>query len=151
VSDKKPGEAKGKKLYPEPKPFSSVPEIREYYDKLLTQLSKYTHTRSPEYVELLVEHTLAEKQWEDALAYFLRYIRNEGIQIDMSDQKKVRKNMEKLFELRFTRALINSVGFGFMEDQILGLEVERLYGGNKDLNALKGLFSGMAGKKIKYD
>jgi hypothetical protein len=140
---------KTKGWYPEGKTFQNVPEIKEYYDKVLDQLSKYTHTRSPEYVELLVENCLAEKQWEDALAYFLRYIRAEGLEIgiDNKQQTKIRKTMDKLFELRFIRGLIHSVGLGFMEEEILGLEVERLYGGNKDLSALKGLLNGPPRRK----
>lgn len=130
-----------KELYPEPPPFKNVEEIKEYYDKLLVQLSKYTHTRAPEYVELLVDNCLAEKQWDDALKYFVRYVRSEGLEIS-TDQKAMKKHMEKLFELRFMRSLIHSVGLGFMEEQIMEHEVDRLYG-VRDFSAIQRLFGGL--------
>jgi hypothetical protein len=142
-----PKKKKKDPLYPEAQPFTDVTAIKEYYDKLLPQLSKYGHTRAPEYVELLVENCLAEKQFDAAMGYFLRYVRSEGLEID-TDQKYVRKAMEKLFELRFLRALIHASGLGLLEEQILSHEVDRMYGGgNKDMAAFKALLGALQKRK----
>lgn len=114
---------------PKPKPhpvLKDKDQIKYYYDVILPMLAKYQHTSTPEWVELLVEQCLAEKNFDQGMKMFLEHIQQNGLEIE-ADQRKIMEDKEKLFRLRFLRKMIHAMGLGFLEEQILGEEAEKLF------------------------
>lgn len=101
-------------------------EIRDYYDKYLKILSTYQHTTSKEFVELLVETCLAEKNLHEGLVQFLSYVKQEGLEIQ-TEQENITKNISRFSDLRFLRKLIWALGLEQWEDDIIKAEIARMY------------------------
>jgi hypothetical protein len=108
-------------------PHVWVPEdIRDYYNKYLKILSTYTHTSSKEFVELLVETCLAEKNLHEGLVQFLNFVKQEGLEIQ-TEQENITKNITRLSDLRFLRKLIWAMGLEKWEDDIIKSEIQKMY------------------------
>jgi hypothetical protein len=101
-------------------------DIREYYDKYLKVLSTYSHTSSAEFVELLVESCLAEKNLNEGLITFLSYVKQEGLQIE-TEQENLNKEIARFSNLRFIRKLLHATGLGAWEDEIIKMEIQKMY------------------------
>jgi hypothetical protein len=101
-------------------------EIRDYYDKYLKILSSYSHTSRAEFVELLVETCLAEKNLHEGLVDFLSYVKQEGLEIQ-TEQDHITKNISRFSDLRFLRKLIWAMGLQQWEDDIIKAEIQRIY------------------------
>lgn len=117
-----------------------VPEdIRDYYDKYLKILSSYTHTSSAEFVELLVEHCLAEKNLHEGLVQFLSYVKQEGLEIQ-TEQDNITKNISRFSDLRFLRKIIWALGLEQWEDDIIKAEIARMYRPPSTMNVQPGFY-----------
>ena len=95
-----------KKIIPDgelPKKSTSIKwnkeEIEFYYKKALKILAKGDHTQSEEYVEILTEQCMAEKEFHEGLIFFLEYIKSEGLHIE-TDQHEMEERFKKLANLR---------------------------------------------------
>jgi hypothetical protein len=106
-------------------------QIKYYYDTILPQLAKYTHASRAEWVELLSEQCIAEQNCNSAITDFLTYVQQEWLDIEL-DPRTVEKEVDKLFKLRFLRKMINAMGLGLFEEDIIREEIVKLFRvGNK--------------------
>ena len=106
--------------------FKDKKAIEYYYDVVLPMLGKYQHTSRQEWVELLSEQCIAESNFNEALTDVLKYIQQEGLDIE-PDAQMLEKDAEKIFRLRFLRKVIHAAGLGCVEEDILREEVVKLY------------------------
>ena len=102
-------------------------DIKFYYDKAQKRLSEYHHAKAGEYVELLVETCLAEREWEEGLLYFFNYIRENGLEI-YSEQEDLTRLSEQIFKLRFLKKMVHATGLGVYEERILSHEIDKIFG-----------------------
>jgi Glu-tRNA(Gln) amidotransferase subunit E-like FAD-binding protein len=106
-----------KKIKPSPN-ILKPEDIKFYYDKAQDMLSKYEHVKTAEWVQQLVETCLAEREFDSGLTYFIQFIRENGLEIEV-DQEVIEKLMRKLFEIRFARKMIHASGLSSFEDRII--------------------------------
>jgi len=110
---------------PKAKPFADKEEIKFYFDKALPWLNSAQHAKMGEYLkDVLVENCEAEREFYNALDYFLREIKSaaEPIHVPADD---IQKLSGKLFELRFLMKMVHAVGLGRYEEQIMELEIRK--------------------------
>lgn len=101
-------------------------QIAYYYDVVLPQLAKYQHATKSEWVELLTEQCIAEGNFDAALTDFLNYIQQEGLELEL-DPRALGDDMQKLSRIRFLRKMINAMGLGLFEEDIIREEIVKLY------------------------
>ena len=106
--------------------FQWTPDaIKFYVEKFHEVTSRYEHLRAQEFVELLVESCMAERELHDGLVAFLTQIKQQGLEIE-TDQQKMQTDIEKLSRLRFYRKMIFALGLTQWEDELMRLEIQRI-------------------------
>ena len=106
--------------------FQWTPDAIQFYvEKFHEVTSRYEHLRAGEFVELLVESCMAERELHDGLVAFLTQIKQQGLEIE-TDQQKMQTDIEKLSRLRFYRKMIFALGLTQWEDELMRLEIQRI-------------------------
>lgn len=101
-------------------------EISFYFDKALKVLNSENYTTAAEYIDLLVNQCLAEKNWSDAFTYFLTKVKEMGLEIE-TNQKSLNDLNDKLFYWRTVRMMIHAAGLIRYEEEIIKYEIAKYY------------------------